>query len=123
MKRTPHPLEEALQSRVRLLATTLRPATAVQYNHTVRVFLAYLREAFPQVRRASDLRRDPHLLSWLEHLWMRRLSSGKPLSNPSRAAYLKRYDADAEATIEAGFVLPQDRAALLAFADPSVVPG
>jgi hypothetical protein len=42
---------------------------------------------------------------------------------PSRAAYLKRYDADAEATIEAGFVLPQDRAALLAFADPSVVPG
>src|ERR1039457_95967 len=90
MKRAPHPLEEALQARVRLLATTLRPATAAHYYQTVRAFLAFLREAFPQVRRASDLRRDPHLLSWLEHLWMRRLSSGKPLSNPSRAAYLIR---------------------------------
>ena len=90
MKRAPHPLEEALQARVRLLATTLRPATAAHYYQTVRAFLAFLREAFPQVRRASDLRRDPHLLSWLEHLWMRRLSSGKPLSNPSRAAHLIR---------------------------------
>ena len=27
MKRAPHPLEEALQARVRLLATTLRPST------------------------------------------------------------------------------------------------
>jgi hypothetical protein len=91
MRRAPHPLEEALQSRVRLLATTLRPATAAHYYQTVRVFLAFLREAFPQVRRASDLRRDPHLLGWLEHLWMRRhRCSGKPLSNPSRAAYLIR---------------------------------
>ena len=42
---------------------------------------------------------------------------------PSRAAYLKRYDADADATIKAGFVLPEDRAALLAFADPSAIAG
>jgi site-specific recombinase XerD len=90
MKRAPHPLEEALRSRVRLLATTLRPATVTQYNHTVRVFLAFLRQADPQVRRASDLRRDPHVLGWLEHLWMRRLSSGKPLSNSFRAAHLIR---------------------------------
>jgi hypothetical protein len=38
---------------------------------------------------------------------------------PSRASYLQRYDKDADATITAGFVLPEDRAALLAFADPS----
>ena len=42
---------------------------------------------------------------------------------PSRAVYLKRYDADADATIKAGFVLPQDRAALLAYADPSAIAG
>ena len=42
---------------------------------------------------------------------------------PSRAAYLKRYDADAEATIKAGFVLPQERAALLAFAEPNAFAG
>jgi hypothetical protein len=56
------------------------------------------------------------------------LGSTKPLTAtrlsqlyPSRAAYLQRYDADANATIKAGFVLPEDRAALLAFADPSRV--
>jgi hypothetical protein len=42
---------------------------------------------------------------------------------PSRAAYLKRFTADADATIKAGFALPQDRAALLAFAVPSHVLG
>ena len=42
---------------------------------------------------------------------------------PSRAEYLRRYDADAEATIKAGFVLARDRGALLAYADPSVIPG
>ncbi len=42
---------------------------------------------------------------------------------PSRAQYLQRYQADAEATIKAGFALPQDRAALLAFAEPSRLPG
>lgn len=36
----------------------------------------------------------------------------------SRAAYLQRYEAAADAAIAAGFVLPEDRAALLAFADP-----
>jgi len=41
---------------------------------------------------------------------------------PTRAAYLKAIDADAQRVINAGFVLPQDRAALLAFADPSAIP-
>jgi integrase len=91
MKHPPHPLQEALQARVRLLATTLRPATVQHYNHTVRLFLAYLREAFPDVRRGADIRRDPHVLGWLEHLWMQRVHhSGKPLCNQTRAAHLIR---------------------------------
>ena len=40
---------------------------------------------------------------------------------PSAAAYLRRYRAAADATIKAGFVLPEDRAALLAFARPSQI--
>jgi integrase len=87
----PHPLEEALQARVRLLATTLHPSTARQYAYTVRCFMAYLRAAFPDLRRANQLRRDPHMLGWLEHLWSRRVRySGKPLSATSRAAHLIR---------------------------------
>ena len=42
---------------------------------------------------------------------------------PSRAKYLKEFKADADKTIKAGFALPEDRAALLAFADPSSLKG
>ena len=56
------------------------------------------------------------------------LGSTKPFSAarlaqlyPSRAAYVQRYDADADAAVKAGFVLPEDRDALLAFARPSLV--
>lgn len=37
---------------------------------------------------------------------------------PSRATYVQRFDADADAAIKAGFVLAADRPALLAFAQP-----
>lgn len=42
---------------------------------------------------------------------------------PSRAEYLRRFGADADAAIKAGFVLPEDRRALLAFAEPSRIQG
>ncbi len=91
MRTRPHPLEQALRARVRLLATTLRPATVRQYEHTVRLFMDYLRRNFPEVRRANQLRRDPHVLGWLEYLWTRRIPhSGKPLSATTRAAQLIR---------------------------------
>ncbi|MCU1455794.1 MAG: putative signal peptide-containing protein [Acidimicrobiales bacterium] len=40
---------------------------------------------------------------------------------PSRAAYTKAYDADAERTIRSGFVLAADKPALLAYARPAAV--
>ncbi|HEX7671497.1 MAG TPA: alpha/beta hydrolase domain-containing protein, partial [Polyangiaceae bacterium] len=56
------------------------------------------------------------------------LGSTKPLPDarlaelyPTRAVYQEQYDAHADATIRAGFVLEPDRAALLAFAQPSRV--
>ena len=58
------------------------------------------------------------------------LGSAKPLPAarlaalyPSRAVYLERFRAAADATIRAGFALPEDRTALLAFAEPSRIPG
>ena len=54
------------------------------------------------------------------------LGSTKPLPTerlaalyPTRADYVQRYNASADAAIKAGFVLEEDRDALLAFADPS----
>lgn len=91
MKRPPHALAQALGARLRLLNTTLRPSTASQYQYTARLFLKFIDRSFPAVRRPSDLQRDPHILGWLEHLWMRRVhSSDKPLSNVSRAGHLIR---------------------------------
>jgi integrase len=91
MRKPPHPLEEALRARVRLLATTLRPSTVEHYDQTVRLFMNYLREAFPEVRRASQLRRDPHMLRWFEYLWVHRGNySGKPWSRSTRGACLIR---------------------------------
>ena len=58
------------------------------------------------------------------------LGSTKPFSAarlaqlyPSRSKYLQLYTADVDKTIKAGFALPQDRAALLAFAEPSQIAG
>jgi hypothetical protein len=58
------------------------------------------------------------------------LGSTKPLPAarlaqlyPSRADYLKRYEADADKVIKAGFVLEADRDALLAYAEPARIKG
>ena len=57
------------------------------------------------------------------------LGSTKPLPSarltalyPTRAAYQQKYDTGVSSTIEAGFVLDADRAALAAFAEPSRIP-
>ncbi|HMF83086.1 MAG TPA: alpha/beta hydrolase domain-containing protein [Acidimicrobiia bacterium] len=42
---------------------------------------------------------------------------------PSRARYRDKYRADTEKAIKSGFVLAKDRAALLAFAEPTHIPG
>jgi Alpha/beta hydrolase domain len=58
------------------------------------------------------------------------LGSTNPVSDerlaqlyPSRAVYKQLYNREADAAIKARFVLPEDRAALLAFAEPSHIPG
>jgi hypothetical protein len=58
------------------------------------------------------------------------LGSSRPFSTaqlghlyPARSSYLREYRADMQKVIAAGFVLPQERAALLAFAQPSLVGG
>src|SRR5580700_5256155 len=90
MKPTEHPLENALQARVRLLETTLQPSSISSYRHTVRLFLEYLQETFPEVRKPSQLRRDPHLLGWLEFLWKLRTPAGSPLNSATRGQHVMR---------------------------------
>lgn len=90
MKPAEHPLEKALEACVRLLETTLQPSSMKNYRYTVRLFLGYLNESFPEVRKPSQLRRDPHLLGWLEFLWKRRTPTGGPLTNCTRGQHVLR---------------------------------
>jgi site-specific recombinase XerD len=83
--RQPTPsLEEIFATYIQALATTLRPSTVQHYRCSARCFLTYLRAGFPQLRRLSQLRRDPHLLGWLRTL----AEQHPPLSNKTRRAHL-----------------------------------
>ena len=81
-------LREALEARVRLLETTLQPSTAAHYRYTLRSFLKYLQANLPDIGKPSQLRRDPHLLGWLEHLWKYRPTNGKPLAGSTRGHHV-----------------------------------
>ena len=84
MSRPALSLEPIFADHLRVLATTLRPNTLANYRKVTRCFLAYLHATFPQVRKLSQLRRDPHLLGWFRSLCQHH----PPLGNESRLAYL-----------------------------------
>ena len=77
-------LEQIFQTRIQILGTTLRRGTLNNYRCTVQRFLSYLHAEFPQVRRLSQLRRDPHLLGWFRSL----CELPRPLSNKTRQQYM-----------------------------------
>ena len=79
-------LEQIFETQIRTLALTLRPSTVDDYRYTARHFLSYLRATCPQLRRLSQLRRDPHLLGWFR--WLS--EQEPPLSNPTRTNRLIR---------------------------------
>jgi integrase len=88
MKPSGPALRPALEARLRLLETTLQPATIRHYRSTARLFLEFLEERYPEVRLPSQLRRDPHLLGWLEFLWKRRTAQGAPLNAATRGQFV-----------------------------------
>ena len=79
-------LEHLLEMHIQTLGLTLRPNTVAEYRYIGHRFFTYLRTAFPQVRRLSQLRRDPHLLSWFRAL----NEQHPPLGSATRFAYLIR---------------------------------
>jgi integrase len=73
-------LEHIFQAQVQNLALTLQPFTIVKYDYVARHFVGYLRSTFPEVRRLSQLRRDPHMLGWFR--WLCELRP--PIGNHTR---------------------------------------
>jgi len=86
MKSSRSNLEQIFETQIQTLALTLRPGTLDNYRATLRHFLTYLRATFPQLRRLSQLRRNPHLLGWFRSL----SEQQHPLCNTTRNHYLIR---------------------------------
>jgi len=82
MNRQPS-LDGLFEEQLQTLAVTLRQSTIGYYRSAVNRFLRYLHTAYPKLRIASQLRRDPHILGWLRSLAQETL-----LSNRSRRACL-----------------------------------
>jgi site-specific recombinase XerD len=68
MRHSRQTLEHIFEKQVQNLSLTLQPFTVVKYQYVARYFVAYLRDNFPEVRRLSQLRRDPHMLGWFRWL-------------------------------------------------------
>ena len=82
--KSPLRLEQIFQDHLQTLALTLRPGTIQNYRCVARRFLQYLHTTFPQLRRLSQLRRDPHILGWFRSL----CEQDPPLCNKTRADHL-----------------------------------
>jgi hypothetical protein len=69
MRKDPsHTIRQIFFDRLHDLATVQRPSTARMYKSKVNAFVSYLQEKHPEIRKLSQLRRDPHMLGWLCHL-------------------------------------------------------
>jgi site-specific recombinase XerD len=77
-------LEAGLASQLRAFALTRRPNTMYDYRNVAARFLSYLQANFPEVRHPDQLRRQPHLLSWLSALGEQQ----PPLSSKTRSNLL-----------------------------------
>lgn len=84
MSQSRRSLQQILETHVQTLSLTLQFSTVRNYRYVFHRFLAYLRGAFPKVRRLSQLRRDPHMLGWFR--WL--CDQAPPLSNSTREEHL-----------------------------------
>ena len=84
MRQSRRSLEQILETHVQTLSLALQFSTVRNYRYVFHRFLAYLRGAFPKVRRLSQLRRDPHMLGWFR--WL--CDQDPPLGNSTREEHL-----------------------------------
>jgi len=103
-------LEQIFEKQVQTLSLTLRPFTVVKYQYVARYFVGYLRETFPEVRRLSHLRRDPHMLGWFRWLCQLRPPVGNHTRH-QRLLCLRRLLNDLAFQghpVQPGLILPED---------------
>jgi integrase/recombinase XerD len=73
-------IQQVFDSQLRVLETVLTPSSMRQYRSRLNRFLSYLETIHPEIRRLSQLRRDPHMIGWLRYLHERQ----PPLAKSTR---------------------------------------
>jgi site-specific recombinase XerD len=97
-------LEQLFEAEIQILATILQLPTVKQYRACARSFLAYLHARFPNLRKLSQLRRNPHLLGWFRFL----CQHDPPLCNLVREARLVQLRRMLRDLADQGHLLPPD---------------
>ena len=104
MKPAQPTLEQLFEAEIQILATILQLPTVKQYRACARSFLAYLHARFPNLRKLSQLRRNPHLLGWFRFL----CQHDPPLCNLVREARLVQLRRMLRDLADQGHLLPPD---------------
>ena len=101
---------KSFRHRSTTLSLTLQPFTVVKYQYVARYFVGYLRAAFPQVRRLSQLRRDPHMLGLFRWLCELRPPIGNhyaPATSALSPPIVKR-PGRSRPPLQPGLIIPED---------------
>jgi len=95
---------------IHTLPQTLRPATIEHYRYCANRFVRYINNHYPELRTFAELKRDPHILGWLQIL----SETNPPLAIGTRreivraVRYLFKNLADNSHPVDQNLILPQD---------------
>ena len=111
MTTIPHcPLGELSDQIVRTLPATLRPATIKHYRFCANWFVRYIHSNYPDLRTFAELKRNPHILGWLQSLSETNppFTIGTRLQIVTGVRHLLKKLADNGHPIAQNLILPQD---------------
>ena len=74
------PFAHIISRQAHSLSATLRPGTVAHYRSDVNGFVRHLHQNYPELHTPAQIRRNPHILSWLRSL----AQKNPPLANASR---------------------------------------
>jgi integrase len=79
-----HPLAEVFFAAIESVTTSMSDSSKGRYRTTAQYFLRFLAKHHPRVRTLEQLRRDPHILGWLQYLSARK----PPLFKSTRSLHV-----------------------------------
>ncbi|HYA39911.1 MAG TPA: site-specific integrase [Syntrophobacteraceae bacterium] len=103
-------LGEHFDQIIRALPPTLRPATIEHYRFCAGWFVRYIHSNYTELRTLAELKRNPHILGWLQSLSERNppFTIGTRLQIVTGVRHLLKNLADNGHRVDQNMILPQD---------------